>query len=134
MQPVFVYGLLRPGRAGFAELDLAGRVDILGPALVAGTLHDLGDYPGVTLGGPGLIMGELLLPRDEGVIVQLDAFELYDATDPAGSEYLRVEAVTTTGMTIWIYIYNFPLNGVPVIASGDWNRRDNGGVGNSSLL
>jgi gamma-glutamylcyclotransferase (GGCT)/AIG2-like uncharacterized protein YtfP len=124
MLPVFVYGTLRPGEQGFVDLDLAGSVDVLGPARVAGVLYDLGDYPGVILGGNGPIHGELLGPRDEAVLERLDSYELYDPADPAGSEYLRVEATTLEdGLSIWIYIYNFPLEDACPIPGGDWMRR-----------
>ncbi len=122
--PVFVYGTLRPGQPGFDELKLANRVEHLGPAAVAGSLYDLGDYPGAVLRSAGVIVGELLRPLDDAVLPLLDEFELFDPSDPAGSEYLRVP-VTALGQSgsAWIYIYNFPLDGARLIASGDWSAR-----------
>ncbi|CAN5115992.1 gamma-glutamylcyclotransferase [soil metagenome] len=122
--PVFVYGTLRTGEAGFVELGLGALVEPLGPATVAGTLYDLGEYPGAVLGGESVISGELLLPRDEAVLAMLDAYEVFDPSDPAGSEYLRIRSETEEGpVKIWIYVYNFPLENALPIAGGNWLRR-----------
>ena len=119
--PVFVYGTLRPGDVGFRETALADRVECLGPAQVAGTLYDLGEYPGAVLGKSGIIRGELLLPLDRGVLPLLDEYEIYDPADPKSSEFLRLIATTVdSGLSIWIYAYNRSVTDVPVIPSGDW--------------
>lgn len=124
MLPVFVYGTLRPGEPGFVELGLADAVECLGPAQVVGTLYDLGDYPGFVPGGSAIVHGELLRPRDEAVLAMLDHYEIYDPADPAGSEYLRVAAVTSdSGVSVWIYVYNFPLVDARPITGGDWRAR-----------
>lgn len=123
--PVFVYGTLRPGQPAFKELRLAERVVCLGPATVAGTLYDLGDYPGAILGDSGVIAGELLMPRDDAVFTVLDAFELFNPQNPDQSEYLRVQTMTSADeASAWIYVYNFALNGARSIPSGDWSDRD----------
>lgn len=125
MRPLFVYGTLRSGEAGIAEIGLAGRVTSLGPARVAGQLYDLGDYPGATLGGDSVIVGELLQPCDETMLATMDTYELFDPANPAGSEYLRVTATTLdSSLSIWIYVYNFPLEGARLVPGGDWLARD----------
>jgi gamma-glutamylcyclotransferase (GGCT)/AIG2-like uncharacterized protein YtfP len=119
--PVFVYGLLCPRFEGFAELCLADRVDILGPDRITGTLYDLGDYPGLVPSGAGIVVGELLMPRDDGVLALLDAYELYDPANPQASEYVRVRVTTLDGgIDAWVYAYNRDVGGVPVIAGGRW--------------
>lgn len=119
--PVFVYGTLRPGDIGYAEVGLDGRVEHLGPAQVAGTLYDLGDYPGAIPGEGGLIRGELLLPLDGHVLSLLDEYEIYDPADPKSSEFLRLRGVTVgDGLSVWIYAYNRSVTDVPVITGGDW--------------
>jgi gamma-glutamylcyclotransferase (GGCT)/AIG2-like uncharacterized protein YtfP len=121
MAPVFVYGTLRPGQPGFAELGLSSRVDVSGPARVTGTLYDLGDYPAAVLTGTGVIHGELLIPHDEIVLADLDAFEIFDPLDHQQSEYLRVATrCHGTASSIWVYVYNWTLAGFPIIPSGDW--------------
>ncbi|MET0241468.1 MAG: gamma-glutamylcyclotransferase family protein [Sphingobium sp.] len=122
--PVFVYGTLRTGDVGFLALDLAERVDSLGMAAVAGTLIDLGDYPGAVVGSGGVITGELLMPRDDAVLALLDDYEMFDPLDPAGSEYVRRQIETLgTGLSVWIYVYNRDHGQAPVITSGDWASR-----------
>lgn len=122
--PVFVYGTLRTGLAGFAELGLVGRVTSLGPARVAGTLYDLGDYPGALLTGEGLIEGELLALSDTSVLHLLDEYELFTPENPAGSEYIRVPVLTEgEAVNAWIYVYNFPLEDARLIVGGNWNDR-----------
>lgn len=118
--PVFVYGLLRPGCRGFQELNLGGRVDLIGPDRIAGRLHDLGDYPGVVLDGDGVVQGELLLPRNVDLLAALDRYEDYDPADTEGSEYLRVKVTTLGGREAWIYACQRDMAQCPIIANGDW--------------
>lgn len=120
MLPVFVYGLLRPGRAGFAELNLEERMRVVGPDAVAGRLYDLGDYPGLIPGGEGIVLGELLLPRDPDVLAALDRYEDHDPADPDGSEYLRLRLTTLGGRDAWAYVYRWDITDRPVIEGGDW--------------
>lgn len=120
MLPVFVYGLLRPGCAGFEELELGKRAVLVGPDGIAGRLYDLGDYPGVVLGGEGIVRGDLLLPGHSGVLAALDRYEDYDPADPDRSEYLRVRVTTLGGQEAWVYAYALDVTDRPVIADGDW--------------
>ena len=56
---VFVYGTLRRGDDNdITRLLPAPR--LVGHAHVAGTLHHLGAYPGIVLGGPGRVLGEVV--------------------------------------------------------------------------
>lgn len=123
--PLFVYGLLRPGLAGFQELGLADRMTVIGPDRITGTLYDLGDYPGVVPGGTAVVHGLLLQPQDADVLALIDAYEEYDAGDPDGSEYLRVVLRTLHGVEAWVYAYNRPTLDWPIVPGGDWlHRRD----------
>ncbi|MFM9880017.1 MAG: gamma-glutamylcyclotransferase [Burkholderiaceae bacterium] len=90
---VFVYGTLRRGQANdINQLQPAPR--FVGPAVLAGTLFDLGDYPGLVLPGSvsdlpvGEVVGEVyaiesaleqrldtiegLLPQDSGEYAKRD--------------------------------------------------------------
>lgn len=118
--PVFVYGLLKPGFAGFAELRLDDRVNVIGPDRVHGTLYNLGDYPGLMPGGDDTVAGVLLRPLDAQVLDDMDAYELFDPADPAGSEYIRARLVTTSGASVWAYAYNRPVGDAPVVPRGAW--------------
>ncbi len=118
--PIFVYGLLKPGLAGYLELDLAHRTLIAGPDRLAGTLYDLDDYPGALPGGSGTIHGVLLHPLTSGVLADIDSYELFDPADPDGSEYLRVCVTTLGGIDAWTYAYNRSVAGAPALSDGIW--------------
>jgi len=121
---LFVYGLLMPGQSGYADLDLARRAQHLGAGRISGTLHDLVDYPGLILGGAGIVHGELLRSDEPDLLAELDAYELYDPENISGSEYQRVRIALLDGAEVaWTYVYSRPLDGQPVIASGDWRNR-----------
>lgn len=120
---LFLYGTLMTGEPGYRELELQGRLTLIARDRIAGTLYDLGDYPGAVPGGTGMIMGELFLPRDDGVLAMLDKYEVYDPASPAESEYMRVRVKTLDrAVNAWTYAYNQDVNGAPVIASGCWLR------------
>jgi gamma-glutamylcyclotransferase (GGCT)/AIG2-like uncharacterized protein YtfP len=84
---VFVYGTLRRGE----ERDinrLAPAPRWVGHASVAGTLHHLGAYPGLVLGGQDLVRGEVyeISPELER---QLD--EIEEVWPQQSGEYIRRE-------------------------------------------
>ena len=57
-QLLFVYGTLRLG--GSNDIRRFGpHSRLVGPARVQGRLHDLGPYPGMVIGGPHWVHGEL---------------------------------------------------------------------------
>jgi len=121
---LFVYGLLMPGSSGFQALGLADRVERLGPERIAGRLHHLGDYPGLIPRPQGVVHGELLGLPHPGLFDEIDAYELYDPENPAGSEYLRVEVdLLDSARRAWTYRYNRSIAGKPIIATGNWRVR-----------
>lgn len=123
-QLLFVYGLLRPEQVGFRSLGLSGKVEIVGKGRVQGRLYHLGDYPGMLLGTSGIVHGEVLAVDDPVVMADIDAYELCVPERPRVSEYRRVEAdLLDTGERVWVYEYNRPVKGRPVIASGNWWTR-----------
>ena len=128
---VFVYGTLRKGeQRDINRLQPAPRW--VGRAQVAGLMHHLGSYPGLVLGGPGVVQGEVyavsaelervldqieeVWPQQTGeytkreVVVQLDA-----NAEPSG---LRGEAREL--LCVLYEIAPERTQGKPVIASGDW--------------
>lgn len=122
---VFVYGTLRQGQANdITRLRPAPRW--LGTASVRGTLHHLGDYPGVVLGGPALVHGEVYA-IDPPLEAQLDEIEM--VFPQQRDEYFKRRIPLTVALasggqallTCICYEYNRAyLRGAPVIASGDW--------------
>ncbi|MBS0427135.1 MAG: gamma-glutamylcyclotransferase [Proteobacteria bacterium] len=118
---VFVYGTLRAG----------GTNDIrryrpppqwVGQGAVAGTLYDLGAYPGITLGGEGRVIGEVYTVCDD-VEAALDRLE--EVRDDGSGEYrrrrVRVPVAGIGDVDCLVYeIHPDRVRAAPVIASGDW--------------
>ena len=119
------YGLLKQGAAGTpADLDLAGHGTFLGPCCFKGRMLDLGGFPGV-VEGRNFCRGVRYRIDDTSIVPDMDAFE--DVTDdPATSLYIRkkvalfTEDGAETNRTAWIYWYNRPDEGYPIIADGNW--------------
>lgn len=129
---VFVYGTLRQGQVrDINRLRPAPRWT--GYASVAGVLYHLGSYPGLVLGGPAPVRGEVyaILPELER---QLDEIEAVWPV-PSG-EYLKREALVQLDAATGAVAQEAPavllclvyeaaplrVQGRPRIASGDWLR------------
>ena len=117
---VFVYGTLRRG----------GRNDIarfrpepfhVADAAIAGTLYDLGAYPGVVLDGKGRVVGEIYSIEPE-VEAALDVLE--EVADDDSGEYIRRHVTVEAGAQHFeclVYeIHPSRIAGRAVIRSGDW--------------
>ncbi len=118
---LFVYGQLRRGQIGHQRLGLEQRTDWLGPARIHGRLYDFGDYPGLILGGDGIVHGEVLAFADPALWTVLDAYEDYDPERSEASEYRRVEVELLGGAgRAWTYEYNRSVEDRPLIVSGVW--------------
>lgn len=151
---LFVYGSLMPhltGAFGAVERARLGAESIvLGPARVAGTLYDLGDYPGLLLaraphGGAGVgdVHGTLLMVRDPAAtFAWLDQFEDINAGAPVDQQiYERVvvscartlrQTVSAAGgvprtddeassVEAWVYAMRRVPPGAKYVASGMWH-------------
>lgn len=132
---VFVYGTLRRGDVRDIT-RLRPEPRFVGMASVAGTLYDLGPYPGVVLGGPGRVIGEVyaISPDLES---QLDAIEEVwpQQTGEYSKQQVKVvlnEAAVPGGeMALQCLVYEInPLRtaGKALITSGDWLDRRHGQV------
>ena len=117
---VFVYGTLRRG----------GRNDIarfqpepfhVADAVIAGTLYDLGAYPGLVLDGKGRIVGEIYRIEPE-VEAALDVLE--EVADDGSGEYIKRQVAVDAGAQRFeclVYeIHPARIGGRAVIGSGDW--------------
>ena len=115
-QHLFVYGTLHPDRAP-AEIAHAVRHLVeLGPAILRGTLYNLGEYPGVVIHPDrnDQVSGTVFaLPNDPAVLRALDTYEDYRPRDPAASLFLRAQLPVTrsdgSSLTCWVYLYNGPV-------------------------
>ncbi|RZL67430.1 MAG: gamma-glutamylcyclotransferase [Variovorax sp.] len=117
---VFVYGTLRAGGSN----DIARYVPAplrVGDGEIAGTLYDLGDYPGVVLAGAGRVRGEVY--RITSIVESaLDALEGIE--EDGSGEYLKRDVdVQVDGERLACLVYEIHpkrLRNASVIASGDW--------------
>lgn len=120
---VFVYGTLRRGEANDIT-RLRPPPVFLGSARVAGTLYDLGPYPGLILGGVDWVQGEVYAITPE-LERQLDLIEEV-APVPSGEYTRRHVAVELPGRTLNCLVYEIAparVQGGARIASGDWRLR-----------
>lgn len=117
---VFVYGTLRRGGSNdITRLQPAPR--FLGPAQVAGTLYHLGAYPGMTLGGPGWVHGEVyaIAPQLETVLDEIEDL----GASPSDEYTKRDVAVSVGGRTVSCLVYEINpryVASAPRIPHGDW--------------
>ena len=111
---LFVYGTLHPDRAPAEIRGVVRCMKRIGEGTVMGTLHNLGDFPGLVLDGKQKIHGVLFeLPDDPEALKKLDEYEEYVPSDPANSLFVRTKrTVTMAGgkkSQPWVYVYNRPL-------------------------
>lgn len=123
---VFVYGTLRRGEHNDIT-KLRPRPRFVGVARIAGTMYDLGAYPGVRLGGPSTVFGEVyeISPELEAVLDEIEAVYPQER-----DEYVkRVIAVSAHERVLECILYEINLRFVrdkPVLPDGDWVRRKEG--------
>lgn len=122
---LFVYGSLMSGSERGAFLDRDHKVRFLGSAIARGTLYDLGEFVGmVDDQGEKMVHGELYEVLDaETFFSTLDVVEGYWSNEPGRSLYVRkhIPVETTNGIVYAnAYVYNQPVNGFPIIASGQF--------------
>ncbi|MGD9810467.1 MAG: gamma-glutamylcyclotransferase [Sphingobium sp.] len=124
---LFVYGTLRRGCDTAHAHGLEEACDWAGPARVQGRLYRIAWYPGFVFDPlAGWVTGDLLRMRDPAAV--LAGLDLYEETGPGVAEpqeYRReIIEVERQGSPVeaWVYLYNRPVEGASLIASGDWLR------------
>lgn len=109
---IFVYGTLLPEPS-----DACDRV--WGEDAVRGRLYDLGSYPGlVDLGDPsaGWVSG---YTRGVGLDLLNGLLDEYEGVSEG--LFSRVRTVTRNGDSVWIYVYNRPLDRGARGPLGSWD-------------
>jgi gamma-glutamylcyclotransferase (GGCT)/AIG2-like uncharacterized protein YtfP len=115
---VFIYGTLR--REGARSIkEQFPSVKFIGGATIDGSLYDLGEYPGISIGDPeSTVVGEVY-EVDAEILKELDEFEAAD-----GYRRMQMEArIHGRNVMCWIYSGDaFELSNQTRITSGDWTE------------
>jgi gamma-glutamylcyclotransferase (GGCT)/AIG2-like uncharacterized protein YtfP len=121
---LFIYGSLLPGYMPESMAAICRNLKTVAPARTSGKLYDLGPYPGATIGGDSVILGQLVEVDSEATWRALDEYE--GCPRPGGPDglYRRIRTLATleSGETVdcWIYVYNHSLADARVVESGCW--------------
>jgi gamma-glutamylcyclotransferase (GGCT)/AIG2-like uncharacterized protein YtfP len=130
---LFVYGTLMRGFDHPMARLLSRGADFIGEARCRGRLYLVRHYPGLVLSDDAgdVVFGELFRLRQPAELLR--EFDMYEACGEGfaePTEYIRqILAVTREGeaaepasteapIQAWTYIYNWPVAGLPRIASG----------------
>lgn len=127
---LFVYGTLTRSFDHPMSQLLSRHADFLGPAHCQGRLYLMKHYPGLVLSDDpaDIVFGELYrMHRPEELLREIDMYEACSDGFAAPTEYLRQMMPVTledgTTSEAWTYIYNWPVTGLPRIASGRFMER-----------
>jgi len=121
---LFVYGTLMRGFDHPMAQLLSRSADFLGEAHCRGRLYLIKHYPGLVLSDDpaDAVFGELYqLRQPEALLREFDMYEACGEGLAEPTEYIRqMLPVTSDGQTteVWSYVYNWPVSGLPRIASG----------------
>ena len=122
---LFVYGTLMRGFDHPMAQLLSRSADFIGEARCRGRLYLIKHYPGLVLSDDPaeLVHGEVYrLRAPDELLREFDMYEACGEGFAAPTEYLRrMLPVTVEGEAaseVWSYIYNWPVTGLPRIASG----------------
>ncbi|HMO38185.1 MAG TPA: gamma-glutamylcyclotransferase [Saprospiraceae bacterium] len=128
MHYLFVYGTLMQGLGAPVGRYLHRHADFVGTGWLAGTLYDLGAYPGVVHdpAAPTRVHGQVWRLHDqETVLARLDAYEGLLPEAPESGEYRRAIVPVHCGEQILfceVYLYNRTTAGLPTIPGGDYRE------------
>jgi gamma-glutamylcyclotransferase (GGCT)/AIG2-like uncharacterized protein YtfP len=122
---LFVYGTLMRGFDHPMAQLLSKAADFIGEARCRGRLYLVTHYPGLVLSDDvdDVVFGELFhLRHAEEVLREFDIYEACGEGFAQPTEYLRQMVGITLGngeaREAWTYVYNWPVDRLPRIASG----------------
>ncbi len=123
---LFVYGSLRQGFNNAAYSYISKYFNYVGTAVGAGLLYNLGPYPAAVPANNFNLIGELYTIKNPNefnyAIAQLDDYEGVFAEEDEIAWYRRdltTVKINNTEIEAWVYWYNGPVEGKPIIESGD---------------
>jgi gamma-glutamylcyclotransferase (GGCT)/AIG2-like uncharacterized protein YtfP len=127
---LFVYGTLMRGFDHPMAQLLSRSADFIGEARCRGRLYLIKHYPGLVLSDDPteVVFGELYrLHQPRELLREFDIYEACGEGFAAPTEYIRqMLQVTRDGQMAdeaWTYVYNWPVAGLPHIASGRFMER-----------
>lgn len=122
---LFVYGTLMRGFDHPMARLLEDNADFLGEAQCPGQLYLVRHYPGLvdSDGANDQVHGHLFrLRQPTRLLAELDDYEGCGADAPPPAEYRReLRTITTADGKVqqaWVYLYNWPIDGMPSVAGG----------------
>ena len=130
---LFVYGTLMRGFDHPMAKLLSRSADFLGSACCRGRLYRVKHYPGLVKSDSAddVVFGELFRLRQPAELLR--EFDMYEACGEGfaePTEYIRQMLSVTLAVTLadataeaWTYLYNWPVTGLPRIASGRFLER-----------
>ena len=122
---LFVYGTLMRGFDHPMAQLLSRSSDFIGEARCHGRLYLIKHYPGLLLSDvtAEIVFGELYrLRQPEALLREFDMYEACGEGFAEPTEYIRQMLPVTLDAEVaseaWTYLYNWPVTGLPRIASG----------------
>lgn len=122
---LFVYGTLLNADNEFA-IYLKNTCSFYTDGKFKGRLYDIGEYPGAITGEnyPGYVYGSIFMMDDAvSALKYLDDYEGFGSEQEQPNLFVRevVEIESDKGIiNCWCYLYNLPVDRLPVIVSGDY--------------
>ena len=122
---LFVYGSLLSADNEFA-VYLSHNSTLIGTGTIKGKLYDIGEYPGAIIDpyNQHEITGTIYqLHHPQKALKILDDYEGYGEDQDQPNLFVRelLPVKTVNGeMQCWVYLYNFPVKGLPQINSGNY--------------
>jgi gamma-glutamylcyclotransferase (GGCT)/AIG2-like uncharacterized protein YtfP len=127
---LFVYGTLMRGFDHPMAQLLSRTADFVGEARCRGKLYLVKHYPGLVVSEDegDVVFGELFrLRRPAELLREFDMYEACGEGFAEPSEYIRqmLKVARDDGVSheAWTYLYNWPVTGLPRIASGRFSAR-----------
>ncbi len=123
---LFVYGTLCKGASPNRHEYLLPYCKYVAEASCAGALYWVGAYPGfVASSSAAKVFGEVYeIHAKSELFARLDDYEQCSNIHPEPREYrretTRIQLENGAEIDAWIYVYNWPVNQLQKIASGDF--------------
>ena len=126
-QYLFVYGTLLVEGNPYAAY-LSQHCKFIKTGRFKGRLYDVGEYPAALADQSArlFVHGSIyLMDEPDKTLTHIDQYEGIAPNEPAPHEYVRVllpVETDTDAVTCWVYLYNWPVGGLPKIISGNYRQ------------